>query len=148
MVGVTDVKNAEGGSDTLSFTLSGIVGPDTDLLNIIGDVSLWRGRPARLWAIIYNESGTQQGAVWPVYTGRMSAAQIIGDPNQQTVKVDVESYLVSLKQASGRTYLDQASFDPVDTTARLKIGIANGATKGVSNAASAQPDYTDSGTIY
>lgn len=143
MVSVTDVKNAEGGSDTLSFTLSGIVGPDTTLLNEIGNTAHWRGRSARLWAVIYDEAGTQQGAVWPVYTGRMSAVQIMGDPSSQTVKLDVESYLSSFKQASGRTYIDQASFDPVDTTAKLKIGFANGAGKGVTDATTATPVLPD-----
>jgi hypothetical protein len=131
LISVTNVRNAEGGSETVSFTLSGIVGPDTDLLNIIGDASLWRGRSARLWAVIYDESGTQQGAIWPIYTGRMSAVQIVGDPSQQTVKLDVESYLAALKEASHRTYQDQSSFDPLDNTAALKVGVANGATKGV-----------------
>jgi len=139
MVSVTDVKNAEGGSDTISFTLSGIVGPDSDLLNLLGDPSQWRGRTARLWAVIYDEAGAQQGAIWPVYTGRMSAMQILGDPSQQTVKLDVESYLASMKQASNRTYLDQASFDPVDNTAALKIGVANGMVKGVTG----QGSYND-----
>jgi len=131
MVSVTDVKNAEGGTDTISFTLSGIVGPDSTLLNLLGNQANWRGRTARLWAVIYDEAGVQQGAIWPVYTGRMSAMQILGDPSQQTVKMDVESYLASLKQASNRTYLDQSSFDPLDNTAALKIGVANGNTKGV-----------------
>lgn len=135
VISVTDVKNAEGGSDTISFTLSGIVGPDSDLLNILGDQSLWRGRTARLWGIIYDETGTQQGAIWPIYTGRMSAMQIIGDPTEQTVKLDVESYLAALKRASGRTYLDQATFDPADNTAALTIGVANGAIKGVNTGA-------------
>jgi hypothetical protein len=134
LVTVGDVKNAEGGSDTLSFTLSGIVGPDSDLLDTIGNTALWRGRAARLWAIICDENGVQQGAIWPFYTGRMSAMQIMGEPASQTVKLDVESYLASLKQASGRTYLDQAAFDPLDNTAALKIGAANGSTKGVSGA--------------
>lgn len=131
VVSVSDVKNAEGGSDTLTFALSGIVGPDTALLNIIGNTTLWRGRPARLWAVIYNESGAQQGAVWPFYTGRMSSAQITGAPEFQTVQVDVENYLASLKQASGRNYLDQKQYDASDNTAALKIGVANGSLKGV-----------------
>lgn len=143
MVSVTDVRNAEGGSETISFTLSGIVGPDSTLLNILGDPSLWRGRTSRLWAVIYDEAGTQQGAIWPIYTGRMSAMQIIGDPSQQTVKLDVESYLAALKQASNRTYLDQSSFDPLDNTAALKIGVANGNTKGVLSANTSRvDDYT------
>jgi hypothetical protein len=131
MVSVGDVKNADGGSETLTFILSGIVGPDSDLLNVVGNTSLWQGRVARLWAIVYDEAGVQQGAIWPVYTGRMSALQIVGSPSEQTVKLDVENYLASLKQASGRTYLDQGSFDPLDNTAALTIGVANGSIKGV-----------------
>jgi hypothetical protein len=138
VVTVGDVKNAEGGSETLSFALSGIVGPDSDLLDMIGDPSLWRGRSARLWAVIYDETGEQQGAVWPSYTGRMSAVQLMGSPSGQTVKLDVESYLASLKQASNRSYLDQAEFDPLDNTAALTIGAANGATKGVVTGAQAE----------
>ncbi len=137
LVSVGEIKNSDGGSETLPFVLSGIVGPNTDLLNVLGDVSLWRGRVARLWAVIYDEAGVQQGAVWPVYTGRMSAMQIIGAPTSQTIKLDVENYLASMKQASGRTYLDQAAFDAMDNTAELTIGVANGATKGVQSAASA-----------
>lgn len=138
MVGVSPVQNAEGGGETVTFTLSGIVGPDTDLLNVLGDRSLWRLRPARLWVIIYDEAGAQQGAVWPYYTGRMSAMQIVGDPDSQTVRLESESYLSSFKRASGRTYQDQASFDPSDNTAALKLGVANGATKGVSTGTAGQ----------
>ena len=130
MVSVSDVKNKEGGSETITFTMSGIVGPDTDLLNTIGDRTLWQGRAARLWAIIYDEAGTQQGAVWPVYTGRMSGVQLAGDPSSQTIALEVESYLAYMKQASGRTYLDQASFDPLDNTASLKLAAANGSKDG------------------
>lgn len=142
MVSVSDVRNREGGSDTLTFTLSGIVGPDSDLLNIIGNKSLWQGRTARLWAIIYNEAGGQQGAIWPVYTGRMSAVQIAGDPASQTVILDVESYLAYMKQPSGRTYLDQASFDPLDNTASLKISAANGSKDGATKTYSGAVDYS------
>lgn len=135
LVRVGDVRNAVGGSDTLTCLLSGIVGPDSDLLNTVGDTTLWRLRLARLWAIIHNQSGAQQGAVWNYYTGRMSALTIIGSPTEQTVRLDIENYLASLKRASGRTYLDQASFDAADNTAALTIGVANGTLKGVVTAA-------------
>lgn len=138
LVGVTEVHNKEGGAETLSFTLSGIVGPDTDLLNVLGNPALWRGRTARLWAAIYDAGGVLQGAIWPVYTGRMSALQIVGEPSGQTVKLDVESYLASLTKASGRSYLDQPQFDGNDNTAALTIGIANGSTKGIAHGSSAQ----------
>lgn len=135
MVSVSDIKNKEGGSETITFTMSGIVGPDTDLLNTIGDPSLWQGRTARLWAIIYDETGAQQGAVWPVYTGRMSGIQIAGDPSNQTIILDVESYLAYMKQPSGRTYLGQSQFDPDDNTAALKISAANGSKDGAARSA-------------
>lgn len=149
LVGLGDLRNGEGGSETVSVTLSGIVGPDSDLLNVLGDEILWRTRTIRLWAIVYDESGVQQGACWPLYTGRMSAMQIVGSPTEQTVKLDCESYLAALKKASGRTYLDQALFDPADNTAALKIGIANGATKGVASAAAlpSLPDYFNPGQV-
>lgn len=134
IVDISNVQNKEGGAETLTMSLSGIVGPDTDLLNILGDRTLWQGRTARLWAIIYDEDGTQQGAVWPVYTGRMSSMQIEGQPSSQKVTVDVESYLAYLKQPSGRTYLDQSSFDPSDNTASLKIVAANGSKDGSTKA--------------
>lgn len=138
VVGVTEVHNKEGGAETVSCTLSGIVGPDTDLLNVLGNNALWRGRTARLWVAIYDAAGTQQGAIWPYYTGRMSALQIVGEPSGQTVKLDVESYLASLTKASGRSYLDQPQFDGNDNTAALTIGIANGSTKGIAHGSSAQ----------
>lgn len=137
LVGVTEVHNKEGGAETLSFTLSGIVGPDTDLLNVLGNAALWRGRTARLWAAVYDAAGVQQGAIWPFYTGRMSALQIVGEPSGQTVKLDVESYLASLTKASGRSYLDQPQYDGNDNTAALTIGIANGSTKGIAHGTSA-----------
>jgi len=139
MVSVSEVKNSDSGSETVSFALSGITGPDSDLLAILGDTAQWRLRSARLWAVIYDETLAQQGAVWPVFTGRMSAMQIVGSPSEQIVKVDAESYLDAMKQASGRTYLDQARFDAADNTAALKIGAANGATKGVATAQAGLP---------
>lgn len=140
LVDVGAVKNQEGGSETLTVSLSGIVGPDTDLLNAIGNVGNWRGRTARLWCIIYDPSGVQQGAVWNFYTGRMSAARITGAPESQTIAMDIENYLASLKAASGRTYLDQAQFDPGDHSAELKIGAANGAEKGVKDGPQIPPE--------
>lgn len=133
VVGVSAILNKEDGAETVTLSLSGIVGPDTDLLNLIGDKSKWQGRTVRLWGIIRNAAGTQQGAVWPFFTGRMSAVRINGEPTQQTIEMDVETYLASLTSASGRTYLDQSLFDPADETAELKIGAANGATKGVAS---------------
>jgi hypothetical protein len=140
VVSIGAVKNQEGGSDTLTCSLSGIVGPDAALLSAIGNLANWRGRVARLWSVIYSPAGIQQGAVWAFYTGRMSSVRIIGAPSSQTVEMDIENYLASLKGASGRTYMDQDKFDAGDLSARLKIAVANGFTKGAVSTAAA-PGY-------
>lgn len=131
MVNLSPIQNREGGADTVTASLSGIVGPDTDLLNAIGDKANWLNRTARFWAVIYDANGVQQGAAWNFFTGRMASVRIEGDPSSQTVMIDIETYLATLNGASGRTYADQQYFDAGDLSFRLTIGAANGATKGV-----------------
>jgi len=124
---VSGVKRATGGSDTVTATLSGIVGPNSDLLNILADETKWKGRLARLWFLTLNSAGDRVGAVVPYYTGRMVGFVITGSADQQTAKITIESYLASLTAASNRTYLDQADFVPNDTSASLTLAVANGA---------------------
>ena len=123
---ISEVKNREGGSDTVTASLSGLILPDNDLLNIIGDRANWYGRVARLWQAIYDENDVQQGAAWHYYTGRMVNLAIRADPESQVILLSIESYLASLSEASGRTYLDQQYFDPDDLSARATVGSANG----------------------
>lgn len=127
MCEISGVKRATGGTETVTATLSGIVGPDTDLLNVLGDETKWKGRLARLWFLTLNAAGDRVGAVVPYYTGRMVGFGIAGSSKTQTAKITIESYLASLTAASNRTYLDQADFDPRDSSASLTLAVANGA---------------------
>ena len=127
MGSISGVKRATGGSETVTATLSGIVGPDSDLLNVLGDESRYKGRIARLWFLTLNSAGDRVGAVVPYYTGRMVGLAITGSAEQQTAKVTIESYLASLSVASNRTYLDQGDFVPGDGSAALTLAAANGA---------------------
>lgn len=131
LVSVSTIHNSASGSETVVARLSGIVGPDTDLLNLLGDPTKWRGRTARLWGVIYNTSLVQQGAVWAFYTGKMSALTITGEPSGQVVEMEIENYLASLNEASNATYINSTKFDSGDNSGRLKIAAANGAKKGV-----------------
>lgn len=126
LVAVSDVHHQDRGSDTVTASLSGLVGPDTALLNILGNTANWRGRAAALWLMLYDTSFNRVGNVWRYYTGRMVAAPMKGSPESQTVVIQIESYLANLNEASNRTYLDQASFDPGDFSADAAIAIANG----------------------
>lgn len=115
------------GSETLPISLSGLVGPNSDLLNIMGDESKWRGRAARLWQFVVDDSGAQQGVVWSYYSGWMNTMSIAGDGNGQTVALDIEGYLAGVAPASNRTYLDQVMYDAADASAEASIAAMNGA---------------------
>lgn len=126
VVDISPVRVKSGGSDTVTATLSGIVGLDDELLGVIGDPANWQGRLAQLWRMIRDEDGVQQGGVQHYYTGYMMALSIGGTPQSQTITVSIEGYLAALSQASNRSYLDQELFDPGDLSARASLAIANG----------------------
>ena len=135
-VDISSVKNNEGGSDTVTATLSGIEGLDEDDLALIADPAKWRARDARLWRIVRDEHHTQQGGLHPYYTGKMVGLAHGGGATGQTLRVTIESYLAVFSEASNRTYLDQSRFDPGDESARASIAIANGNYTGAGSGSS------------
>lgn len=132
-VTIGGATNKPGGSETVYAQLSGLVGPDTDLLNLIGDQANWRGRDARLWYLVHDEAYAPQGGICAYYTGRMISVEIKGSPENQIIQVGIESYLATLTQPSNRAYLDQAYYDAGDLSAQVAISIANGDTGGLSD---------------
>lgn len=128
LVDVTPVKHGETGSGTLSLSLSGLLGVNTDLMNLLGNAANWQGRTVRLWRVLVDEDGDPIGTPKNRYTGSMMAVRFSGDTRQQTVTIECESYLANLAEPSGRTYLDQADYDPNDASAAQSISIANGTT--------------------
>jgi len=125
-VDVSPVKFKEGGSDTVTASLSGIVGLDHDTLALIQDPANWRGRTARLWRVIRNAANVQQGGFHAYYTGRMVNLKHQGTADGQVLMVQIETYLAAFSEASNRTYLDQELYDAGDLSARASIAIANG----------------------
>jgi hypothetical protein len=146
---VGEVKHNENGSDTLGVTMNGIL-PNLEyvfdrfdniiydrdgnplavrgssLLSIIGDKSRWQGRLARLWFYCVDENENQVGSIIPYYTGYMNEVSIAGDPLAQKIMLKIENYLVTLSNASNKTYLQQNLFDPDDLSADAAIAAANG----------------------
>ncbi len=130
VVSVGPVKAREGGSDTVTLRLSGLIGIDGDTMNAIGNKARWQGRDARLWkAMLDPDELGRIGAIWSYYVGYMSVPKIIGDQQSQTISLDLESYLAFFGQASNRSYLDQQLYDPDDRSAELAVAIANGAAQ-------------------
>lgn len=127
-VGVSPIKVKEDGTDTVTLTLSGLAGVDDDLMTTIGSKANFQGRDCRIWhGMLDPDTFARIGTMWCFYTGYMTMPRIVGDKSSQTILLEVESYLAFVKRASGRTYLDQASYDPLDLSAELAIAIANGA---------------------
>jgi hypothetical protein len=127
-ISIGPVTMKEGGADTVTCTLSGLIGVDSTLMNQIGNKANWQGRNARLWQLQLNEALQQVGAVWPWFTGYMTVPKIVGDKSSQQISLEIESYLSFIRTASGRTYLSQKDYDAGDNSADASIACANGTT--------------------
>lgn len=126
LVDISPINTREGGADTVTATLSGLIGVDSDLLNQIGNKLNWQGRTGRIWQMMYDENLRQVGNIWPIYTGYMNVPRITGSAREQTIVLEIESYLAFLTQASNRSYLSQQEFDSGDRSAEASIAVANG----------------------
>jgi hypothetical protein len=130
MVSIGPIRAKEGGTDTLTLTLSGLPGVDDELMTSLGNRAAYAGRDCRIWrGMLHPEDLTLLGGVWSYYTGYMSVPRIIGDRQSQTIELDVETYLAFFGRASNNTYLSQSDYDPGDRSAELAIAIANRATR-------------------
>lgn len=141
LVGVSPVKFQEGGSETVTVSLSGLVMPDNALLNIIGDPANWRSREARLWQGVCDADYVQQGAIWAYYTGRMVSATMRGSAASGVIEIAIETYLAALSPASNRNYLDQSYFDPADASAAATMAVANGLSGNAPSSASGGANF-------
>jgi len=136
LIEVSPVKHNESGSDTVQVSLNGIVvaaSPDGSetLLNLIGNITRWQGRTARLWFYIVDDNENQVGEIIPYYTGYMDDVVISGSPDAQRITLTIENYLVTLAGASNKNYLSQKQYDSGDNSAAATISAANGLVQGV-----------------
>ena len=129
LIDISEVVHKEGGSETVTITLSGMMGVDSTLLNQIGTKSNWQGRISRLWVGFVTEHGAVI-SVKDYYTGYMMTPRISGSPDMQTITLEIEGYIASMSEASGRTYLDQSYYDSADTSAASTVSNANGTSAG------------------
>ena len=130
VVDIGAVANRAAGTDSLQITLSGLPDMDDDLLAEINTPENWQSREIRLWRIIRNAAGVQQGGIQHYYTGNMVSLTMPTKPSGQTIEVTVESYLAAYAAASNRSYLDQSKYDIGDLSARAAIAIGNNASGG------------------
>lgn len=125
-IDIGEVAYRQGGSESVTATLSGIPELDAASLALLADPANWRGRDARLWRVIRNAANVQQGGYHAYYTGRMTGLEHSTDESGQIISVTIESYLAVFSEASNRTYLSQDQYDSGDLSARAAIAIANG----------------------
>jgi len=125
-VDISPVSFKQGGSDSVTATLSGIPGLDDDTLALIEDPANWRGRDARLWRIVRDASNVQQGGFHAYYTGKMTSLTHSGSAESELLTVTIEGYLSVFSAPSNNTYLSQSRYDSGDLSAQAAIAIANG----------------------
>lgn len=125
-IDIGEVAYRQGGSESVTATLSGIPELDAATIALLADPANWRGRDARLWRVIRNAANVQQGGYHAYYTGRMTGLEHSADESGQIISVTIESYLAVFSEASNRTYLSQDQYDSGDLSARAAIAIANG----------------------
>ena len=154
LIEVSPVKHNESGSDTVTVSLNGILAATefvqdrfesiieqrnadlirirgSSLLNILGDVTRWQGRTARLWFYVVDDNENQIGSIIPYYTGYMDDITIAGAPSSQRISLSIENYIVTLTGASNKGYLSQNEYDSGDNSAAATISAANGLVGGV-----------------
>lgn len=125
-IDIGEVAYRQGGSESVTATLSGIPEVDSASLALLANPANWRGRDARLWRVIRNAANVQQGGFHAYYTGRMTNLSHSAGDDGQTISVTIESYLAVFSEASNRTYLSQDQYDAGDLSARAAVAIANG----------------------
>lgn len=126
-VDISEIKVAEGGTETVTARISALPVIDAATFAIIADRANWQGRVARLWRIIRNEANVQQGAIQHYWTGYMTVLAIRATPDEgQTIEMSIEGYVSAHSAPSNRTYLDQELYDSGDLSAKAAIAIANG----------------------
>lgn len=137
LLDISNVGNADSGSDTRTITLSGILDMDLTLLDDIGNKALWQGRTVRTWFQLYDPNGaTAQGAIVQDYTGYMSKVSVPTAPDSQKIVLSAENYLAFTTQASNRSLLNQKDYDPSDTSAGATIACSNGLSRSTGATAS------------
>ena len=125
-VSISPVRIKPGGSDTVTARLSGLRGLDDDTRTLLANPANWQGRVVRMWRLIRDEANVQQGGIQHYYTGYMMSLAHVGSADSLILEMTIESYLAAFSAASGRTYLDQESFDEADLSGRAALAIANG----------------------
>lgn len=130
VLSVGDVVHTEGGSETLTVELSGLLLPDNDLLNKLAVKQNWQRRPARLWVLLRGQGRVNVGTPAAYYTGEMSSDRIRPGRDRQSIIMEIEGYKALLTRASGRGYGDQSRYDPDDHSWSATVGSANGARSG------------------
>lgn len=125
LVDVSAVEASREEAAQCVIRLAGIKDVNTDLLTALADRTAWQGREAVLWHGVNTGSGF---VLARYFAGRISALDKAGDPQAgQTVSLTIKSLRSFLTQARGRTYQDQALYDPNDQIAARIRAAANGA---------------------
>lgn len=125
-IGIGPVTHTDGGSETVTLTLSATIAGDAETLNQLGDQANFRGRVAKVLIGLHDGAGTVISARF-TYIGYMQVPAIESSQESQTISLKIENYLSLYSGgAPARTLLSQKRFDSGDLSAEATTGAANG----------------------
>lgn len=133
-ISVGAVSHGEGGTDTVTISLSGQVAGDTDLLNQLALRTNFQGRAAKLWLVLVDAVTLVPVYSRNYYSGYMNVPKLALSPpgaedGQSVIMLDIENYLSSYSGgAPSRTLLSQRDYDADDDSGDATAGAANGTT--------------------
>lgn len=106
------VSHADGGTDTLAFTLHADAA-DPALLTAIENPALYLGRQVRVWLALHDGAGTAT-ELRPLYRGYMTTPAQQSNGQNFVITMEAENYASLLANAQMRTYLNSKKYDPGD----------------------------------
>ncbi len=143
VVDISDNAFSYTGSEPMTVSLSIPASPHAAVASASNFPQEYQGLPATFWRALLEEAALPGvPAQWRfrrVRAGTMDDLSIRHSGEAHTFSITVEAHAARISQASGRTYLDQKSFDPTDTSQDYAVAIANGKPAPSSSTAGGTP---------
>jgi hypothetical protein len=122
-VSVTPVVHGPGGMEAVEYRIAGTLAADSAYLTALSNPARFRGRPAKLWLGVFNDSW-QPVAARPFSVGYMTTPKFVIAPDEQAISIISENYMALIGSgAPSRTLL--WSPDPADQAAAATTGAVN-----------------------
>ena len=129
-VSISSIRNGESGTERVEFSVAGDIGLDTEVMNALSNPARFRGRAAKVWSVLLNES-YQPIAADVDYVGFMAVPSYGLSASSARITVAAENHAaLGAGGAPARTLLSQKLYDSGDNSAAATLGKPDGGALG------------------